>query len=129
MRAPWLWMLVLAALVGCGDPTRPQHESLFAVTAGHGVLLENRSDTPVVFIIMETEFAARANFTLCERPVSDPADCGAIPAHGWGRVPNANIGGYHPGARAIVYHARLVKDSQSGNFVRDSVRTLIVALR
>jgi hypothetical protein len=128
MRPSHALPLLLAAIAGCNSPTS-SHDVFRAVSAQEGVLLENRSSAFVITTVMECEFAAHVNFALGAPSVRDPAQTGAIAPHAWGRVPNADIGGYHKGATAIVYYRRFVKDPQSGYYVADSLRSQLITLR
>ena len=79
--------------------------------------LRNPGHEPLAYIVIEAEFAARANFAFC----ADPGpECRRLPARGSVTVPYAQIGGYEDGDReAIVHTWRVVPDGQGGHEVAD----------
>jgi hypothetical protein len=124
---PRHFLLLLAAIVGCSDLTSPP-DVFRAISAEDGVLLENRTSTPVIAVIFEQQTMATIDFALGTSPILDPEKAGAIAPHGWRRVPNAQIFGYHRGATAVVLYSRLVRNPQSGFYDPDSVRFRLIKL-
>jgi hypothetical protein len=122
-------LLVLSiVLASCRDLTSPR-DAVLAFADSDGVLVQNRTNDPIVVMIIESELVARTDWVFCERPVPQPTDCGATPPHQSLRVPNKSIDGYYRGATASIFYARLVKDPQSGLFVRDVIRGMQIKLR
>ena len=120
---------LLVAASSCSDLTAARNDLLVARALQKEVLLENRTATPVVAAIFEQQTLATINYAFCETPVSRPTDCGAIQPGEARHVPNASIYGYHPGANAVVIHARLLKDPLTGSYVRDTIHSIVIKLR
>ena len=107
--------------------TEPHTDVLSVSAVGDGLRLDNRSSDYVTYIVLEREFAASAEFVLCDHVLDPVATCGfGIAALGSAHDANAQIGGYHAGAEVIVYHARLIRDPATGYFVQDRLRNLVV---
>jgi hypothetical protein len=129
VRNSWLLTTLFVALASCSDPTATRNDLLVARATEKEVVLENRTNTPVVAMIFEQQTLARIDFTMCERPVASPTDCGAIQPGETRHVPNSSITGYHPGANGVVINARLVKDPLTGSYVRDILESIVIKLR
>jgi hypothetical protein len=108
-RISVLITLCLAALLGGCSSTSPLDVAVpLNVSAGsQSLLLQNPTGRPIYYLVLESNFAALANWYQC----ADPDTCPRVEARSQVRVDYEDIAGYEPGdKRAIVYwwHAEQV---------------------
>lgn len=112
--------LAAAVAAGCAGDTP------FGVAAGFGALrLANSTNVAVYYVVMESEFAARADWTPC----TNPSTCPQVAPYREKRVAYEEIAGYDPGdSEAILYWWHLEPGGPDG-FQPDSIRAIRLFLR
>lgn len=110
-------------LAGCESPTAHEGELLDTFSADRHLMLINRTDDPVYFIVAESELAARTLYAIC----SDPVACPQVAPRASVSITYTEIAGYQPGRQAVVLHWRLVGHPPFGYWA-DEVRSLLAPL-
>jgi hypothetical protein len=111
--------LVAVLLAACDSPVGP----LLVTARPPSLRLNNRSDSPLYYFIVERESSALVDWIVCALP-----SCPGVEPHSEKSIPYSQIVGYRDGEReAIVYWWRIVP-VPSGGFRADSIRATIVGL-
>lgn len=122
--------LSLGAIAGCSSPFESSDEDVRASAANDVLTIENRSDEPVYYFLVERNQVAAVSWEPCARP-DDPEGCPRIPAGGQVQLPYSEVIGYAPGqedAKARIYWWHLV-EAGVNRMTADRVRYLDVELK
>lgn len=116
------FMFGLAAVLAAGC----SGDGPFGVSTGSGALrMENPTNVAVYYVVMESGFAARADWAPC----TNPSTCPKVAPHRDKSVAYEEIAGYDPGdSEAILYWWHLVPAPADG-YQPDSIRAIRLHLR
>ena len=121
---PLLALGALLVTLSCGSATDVIGGDLSVRVTPPRLNITNQTPAPVYLLVMEGQFASRANWAPC----SDPARCAALAPAASKDLALDQIAGYALGAETVVvYWWHLIPGGETG-FHPDSVRAVAVRL-
>lgn len=112
-------LALLLGVAACTDPTsvRSAEDVVFKAERAH-VVLQNRRAEPIVYMVIDAAFAARANWAVCAA-----ADCPSIRPGESKRIGKHEIVGAGQSDQVIALWWHLVRNSDN-ELQPDSIRAL-----
>ncbi len=114
-----LWAAAL--LVGCANPVAPAAESVGVHLGAAGVVVTNRTDADIFYMVVERETALLIDWIGCNDPA---APCPRVAPSSSTVVPYDQVTGWPGSGQVIVYWWHLVPAS-GGGFRPDSMRAVV----
>lgn len=117
MRLAATSMILGLTVAACPDgPTSVAKAAVRVTREDSAIRIENMTDAPRAYFVVDPEILASANWALCNTPDSS---CLRLPAHGTKVVPFTDISGYGTSTKTIaVWTWRVVPSATPGQYER-----------
>ncbi len=121
LRFAPLLAVASAIAFGCANPIAPDAQSVGVHLGAAGVVLTNRTDADVFYMVVEREMAVLIDWIGCTDPGSA---CPRVAPSSSTVVPYDQVFGWPGSGQVIVYWWHLVPAS-GGGFRQDSMRAVV----
>lgn len=120
-----LALTLVVAAAGCSAPTAVEEDGVEVQARSSEVVIRNHRTVPIFVLLLEREFAARANFAPCPRT----GDCPRVEPGGRAALDRDRIGGVDPGSEEAVLAWWEVRPAADGGFEDTLMHSIVFPLR